>query len=131
MNSQAVIAIATVLLLGWQASQAADQQGRFNVLGLGTHSCGEFVEAANPDEEASRPWTDYNLYTAYTSGYLTGYNEFVEGTLDIRGQKKMLEIMAKIQAFCAEHPDQDFHTGLIEVVAELEPYRKRGLDGGL
>lgn len=131
MNTHAVIAISTLFLLSWQASEAANQAGRFNVLGLGTHSCEDFVEAANPDEDAANPWTKYNLYTAYATGYLTGYNQLVDDTVDIVGQQRILEIMGMIQAFCAEYPGADFHDGLSQVVKKLEPYRRRGLDDRL
>jgi hypothetical protein len=119
--------IASLLLMSWQVCQGDSEQGRFNVLGPGTDSCENFVNAANPGDVA-RPWTEYNLFTAYVTGYLTGYNEFIDNTLDIRGQKKTLEIMVMIEDFCREHPASDFHDGLSHVVETLEPYRTRNIE---
>jgi len=119
--------VAQLPFIQWQNAQAADAQGVFNVLGPGTDTCEEFVDAASPDD-GDAPWTRYNLYTAYATGYLTGYNEFVDGTVDIRGQRRMLEIMGMIQVYCEEHPSTDLHAGLAQVVETLEPYRQRDPD---
>jgi hypothetical protein len=126
--SIAALLVITLTGIQWHNAQAADAQGVFNVLGPGTDTCKDFVDAAHPDDGGDAPWTRYNLYTAYATGYLTGYNEFVDGTVDIRGQRKMLEIMGMIETFCDEHPSADLHAGLVQVVEQLEPYRKRGPD---
>lgn len=119
----------SVWLLGflWFATSvayAADIQGRFHVLGLGTDRCDEFV-ASIDQEGTSDPWSRFNLYTAYATGYLTSYNQLVEDTVDIKGTRKMLEIMEMIETFCDENPLQDFHAGLMHAVSELRPYRER------
>jgi hypothetical protein len=122
MKAQPVI-LASVLVAS-PICEAADDEGRFNVLGPGTDSCEDLLQAANPGDDPS-PWTDYNIYTAYAAGYLTGYNEFVDETVDIRGQHKMLEVMAMVEEFCRDHPDADVHAGLKHAIEVLAPYRER------
>lgn len=112
------------LWLAASAAFAADIQGRFHVLGLGTDRCDEFVASVD-QEGGSDPWSRFNLYTAYASGYLTSYNQLVEDTVDIKGTRRMLEVMEMIETFCDENPLQDFHAGLVHAVSELRPYRER------
>ncbi|MDH4554791.1 hypothetical protein E8F11_06305 [Pseudomonas sp. BN417] len=103
---------------------AADSNGMFNVQGLGNHSCGKFIEAANQANNQSN-WSSWNNYASYTAGYITGLNEYLNSTHDLMRSTDMDGVMAYIEKFCRENPLEDFHDGLQALTTELYPKRKQ------
>ncbi|WP_146035990.1 hypothetical protein [Pseudomonas sp. LFM046] len=105
-------------------AHAADSKGVFNVQGIGNHSCGKFVEAANQGNNQSN-WANWNNYASYTAGYITGLNEYLNSTNDIMGGTDMPGVMAYVEKFCRDNPLKDFHESLQAVTVELYPNRKQ------
>jgi hypothetical protein len=112
------------LLLAAATGFADDNQGRYHVLGLGTDRCDEFI-ASIDQQGQENPWLRFNLYTAYATGFLSSYNQYVDDTVDIKGTRSMLEIMSKVEEHCRQHALDDFHSGLMHAIDALKPYRER------
>jgi len=118
--------LAVFLIVVPLSSFSADNEDRYRVHGLGVDDCSGFVESAEKGRVTER-WFKWNQFRFYTLGYLTGVNEFLPETYDIKESKPTttgtFEVMDMLERYCRDHPDQYFHSALVNVVKQLHPTR--------
>ncbi len=101
MNREAALAAAALLAAGLGAAvgEAADADNRFSVRGLGTTSCGEYLELRGNDAGDSEP------FAHWLTGFLTAYNWLQPETFDISAQYKSAGLLIWLDYYCGGSPE--------------------------
>ena len=83
-----------ILLMVATTTQAADEDSRYVVWGMGQDSCNSYnlARAGNQSDE----------YWNYVAGYLTAYNAFAPDTYDIAGGKNREAMLSWLDDHCAD-----------------------------
>jgi hypothetical protein len=90
-----------------------DQNGQYQVVGVGNHSCGEWTQGRfNRDE------TEY-VDMAWVQGFITAVNLAGPGSSDISKQTDPDGILAWIDNYCAKDPLKKLSSAVAELTAEL------------
>lgn len=75
---------------------AADERGRYIILGTGGHSCKTFVSDRSRNNDV--------YYLMWLAGYLTRYNAATPGAYDILGDTQIDRAMMWLENYCKQHP---------------------------
>jgi hypothetical protein len=92
-------------------AQAADDRGRYIVLGTGGRSCRTFVSDRSRNNDV--------YYLMWLAGYLTRYNTSTPGAYDILGDRSIDKAMMWLEGYCKEHPFQSFDSAASALVINL------------
>ena len=111
MKRAALTAILALLLP--TAAHAADAQGHYNSLGLGTLSCGKWTE----DRQAKNGLADAEF--AWVTGYLTAFNRMMALDGNVSSQTDSAGMEAWIDGYCQAHPLDDLETATAALIKEL------------
>ncbi len=98
-------------------SMAASSSGDFALKGYGQQSCSDFLAAR---ETAN---TEYLRFGSWMLGYLSGYNQFVEDTLDIAPWQSADFLAAVVANICRADPDLTFFAAINQMTTALAPQR--------
>lgn len=106
-------------------AQSADPWGKYT--DYGTPTCKAYLEAvtrvrARKDDDPV-DW-QYVRSLGWIAGYLTSYNMNVPDTYDIVGDRLPMQQIA-LEAYCMEHPDDNFAQLMGTRVRELYLMRRR------
>src|SRR5437016_2491205 len=92
------------LIIGWCASaSASDETGEYQVMGMGSRSCGWFVSAHDTDE-----WRFEIMQ--WILGYLTAFNVITPNTYSIQGNADTKGLELWISNYCQAHPLESIAT---------------------
>jgi hypothetical protein len=114
-----ILILLSALVFSGQ-SFAADENGRYAATGLGTSSCGKYLEEMGGEDSMSQLF-----YISYTAGYVTGVNFGLGDTWNITASTDSAGIDAFLLRFCTENPLKYYTTALEALMAELYPNRKK------
>ena len=107
--------ICAGLSLTSSPGQGADGQGNFAVKGSGSATCQSYFTARESRDPA------YLAFRSWINGYLTAYNQLVQGTYDIADGTDLEQMAAQLDQFCRQNPTQNFVTA---VTAMTTVYRE-------
>ena len=107
-------------LAGAGPCAAADPEGLFSVDGVGTSRCSVFLEATQAKDAAKA-----QLFSSWASGLISGINLYAPDTYDLTPWQTEALIGAKLAAYCAANPDEQFANAVLKLVAVLSPERLR------
>lgn len=114
----ATISLYTIAITLPAVGFTATKEGKFTILGYGAHSCGKFINAANEGNNQGK-WGDWNKYTLYAQGYITGINELLNNTRNILGNTDMEGTMGAVENYCRKNPTKSFYRALSYTLNEL------------
>ena len=90
-----ILATAALSLALAGAASAADDQGRYQVLGLGALTCADYIDA--PAEAA-------DIVGVWVQGYATALNQVVAGVKDVTAGHSDAEIAQSLWNVCKANP---------------------------
>ncbi len=104
INRQGTLgAVVPFLLIALTANDAgsADANRQFSVRGLGTHTCGEYLEARNQEKETAE-------YADWLTGFFTAYNWLEPDTYDIApsSRYKQAGLLNFVDLYCGNNPEK-------------------------
>ena len=102
------------ILLFVAPARAYDAQGNFQNLGFGTKSCGEIVADFKANERSQL--SD----SIWVAGFLTAYNYYVHGRLDISRGVDVASRDLWINNYCTAHPLKKLVDAAAAFVTELK-----------
>ncbi len=102
-----------VALLGAGPVRAADAEGAFTVLSVGTRGCDRYVEAY-----AERAW-DKLLHSAWVAGYLTALNQHVSPRANISATMNAASRDRWLLDFCQRHAQSTIAEAAAALATEL------------
>lgn len=109
--------LALVLAMAWASNGfAADGNGKYQMAGYGTRSCGQYVHDRRSGAEVALNWSDW------MGGYLTAANSLTPNTWsyipsDLEG------VMVWLDSFCQAHPQSVFGVAAATALEEFYPGR--------
>jgi hypothetical protein len=109
---------AALLAVSSITAMASDQLGRYVVHGMGTESCGSFVQARRQPDN----WSGYGTWL---TGYLTSVNVYTEDTYDISGTTDLEGIKLWVENYCQKNPLENISTAAEAAVDALTANRHR------
>lgn len=95
-----LIIIFIVSIIWLNPTFAADDNGRFVVLGLGSESCGTYITERRQGND--------NPYRGWVTGYLSAYNESLKNTYNLLGKSDMEGVMLWLENYCSKNPLNSF-----------------------
>lgn len=98
-------------------SGAADDRGSSFVYGIGSSSCGTFVNAVN--KSGSYAEDDRHAMMSWAQGYLTHYNRVTPNVYDITSSRDAAAIQLWLFNYCQQHPLAQFGTAVDALIIEL------------
>ncbi len=103
---------------------AGDKNGYFqSVIGKDERTCGSYVLAR--DEGRRGSFEKQNNFATWLAGYLTGYNQLMPDTYDIKGNSDMNSLLLWLENYCKKNPLEDFISAVDMLVNELHPKRHK------
>jgi hypothetical protein len=97
---------AAFVLPGWRA-EAADKDGRYQMLGLGARSCGQWTADKHPSNVQDR------LYfgdASWLLGYITAFNLLRWHGGNVASETDAVGMAAWVDNYCAANPTKDIAT---------------------
>jgi hypothetical protein len=111
-------ALLVCFLFGLSGPANADANGAYRNYGLGTKSCGAFVEA----KDSLKPG-DIHAMLSWAQGYLTAYNYYLTGTYSIMGNTDAAGVEVWLYNYCKAHPLENWAGAVDSLVDALRPNR--------
>jgi hypothetical protein len=93
---------------------ASDKHGAYMVMGVGTKSCGSWLQ-----DRQERSFAELND-RAWISGYVTAYNEYVWPKQDVVQGTDTDGLAAWIDNYCTAHPLSDLSHAAEALIIELK-----------
>jgi hypothetical protein len=115
MKQKWLVLLATVLALPGLCQARPNQEGAYEVLGVGTLSCEVWTK-----ERADRSDERHFINSAWVQGYLTAANVFGDGPSHLAQGIDADGIMAWIDRYCAQHPAEALTVAAKALVDELK-----------
>ncbi len=110
-----ILATAALSLALAGAASAADDQGRYQVLGLGALTCADYIDA--PAEAA-------DIVGVWVQGYATALNQVVSGVKDVTAGHSDAEIAQSLWNVCKANPKLMMADATRDVIVKMS-----GIDG--
>lgn len=122
--SRALLALFFVVLAA--QAQAEDRAGRYEVLGLGTKTCSDYLVQRNPNAyermyenplnhgSTAEP-LDAQLdreYLSWMYGYLSAFDQWVRDTYSVRAGVSVEDLRNWVTQYCLAHRDAQFHSAV-------------------
>ncbi|MGE0421764.1 MAG: HdeA/HdeB family chaperone [Reyranellaceae bacterium] len=111
-----ILALVALAVSIGAAAQAADPNGRFNILGAGSRKCGEYAGATPQQKTYVETWM---------AGYISALNRLTPDTWHITGETSVDKVNAMIAQYCSENPDIHIGIAIHRVLERLHPNRIR------
>tara|TARA_R110000868_G_scaffold196613_3_gene442583 strand:+ start:637 stop:978 length:342 start_codon:yes stop_codon:yes gene_type:complete len=108
------IIIAALLTCLVTPALAAGAQGQYNVKGIGNYSCGKWT--AERKDKSLKGTT----YVTWITGYLTSYNNFTPGVVDISKGTDVAGLSAWVDNYCGANPLNDIADASNALVQHLK-----------
>lgn len=107
------------------ATHASDSDGHWLMYGIGSKSCGTFLQAednfkSSADEAAL---ADRYAFMSWAEGYLSYYNHYANDLYDIAGATDPSGIERWLYNYCQQNPLAAFPNAIDALVIELYPNR--------
>jgi hypothetical protein len=115
------VSLAITLLAG--ASYGNDEHGLFRVRGIGSSSCGKYVEAIDHSEASVKAENDRYAFLSWVGGYLSRYNKQNEDVYDIFGYTDMPAVQLWLYNYCRRNPLNAFDEAADALILALYPSR--------
>ena len=109
-----LVLLATLITLPVLCQARPNQEGVYEVLGVGTLSCEVWTK-----DRADRTSENHFINSAWVQGYLTAVNVFGDGPSHIAKGTDAEGIMAWIDNYCAQHPGDSLTVAAKALVNEL------------
>lgn len=113
MRSLAFVLLAVIIGGG---AQAADTNGKYNIVGAGARKCQEYAGATDQQKIYVETWM---------AGYITAMNRTTSDTWHISGETAIDKVNAMLAQFCASNPDIHIGIAIHRVLERLHPDRTR------
>lgn len=112
-------AAGAALLMATGPAGALDRNQQFRTLGVGAVPCSRYTEVRAAD--SPNAWAAFAVWAA---GFLTAHNLLSRDTYDYLGPTTPEQLMASLDGYCAEMPQQPFVFALLRYIGEeLAPRR--------
>lgn len=98
-------------------SFSADSKGKFAVKGAGSHTCSDFIQAANEKS------TNYYLYGGWLEGFISSYNQFQSNNFDITPWQTTELMLVLLKRHCTKNTEVRFLTAVNTLIKTLFPIR--------
>jgi hypothetical protein len=108
--------MCAAILLGSRAI-AADDTGAFAIKGAGALNCQTFVA------ERAKQSNLYYMIGGWLDGYLSGVNQYQEGTYDATSYESPELLLLIMQNHCADNPDDLLFSVVSSLIGTLAPDR--------
>ena len=109
-----LVLLATLITLPVLCQARPNQEGAYEVLGVGTLSCEVWTK-----DRAERAGDRHFINGAWVQGYLTAVNVFGDGPSHIAKGTDADGIMAWIDSYCAQRPAESLTVAAKALVDEL------------
>jgi hypothetical protein len=109
-----LIVLATLISLPVLCQARPNQEGAYEVLGVGTLSCETWSK-----DRADRASERHFIYGAWVQGYITAVNVFGEGASHLAKGIDDEGIMSWIDNYCSKHPTDSLTVAAKALVDEL------------
>jgi hypothetical protein len=121
MGPLLLVALVLALVAPTFGSGAADDRGQSHLRGIGSSSCGTFVNAVNK----SGPYAEDDRHgmMSWALGYLTHYNLVTPNVYDIMSGRDAAAIQLWLFNYCQQHPLDQFAIAVDALIIELYPTR--------
>lgn len=110
-------AMLVALLLGATLAEAADANRRFNVRGLGTTPCSDYLDVRTGNGGRSESFVHWFM------GFITAYNWLQPDTFDISTQYNSTGLLIWLDYYCKENPESRINDAALAFVRVV--YDKR------
>jgi hypothetical protein len=98
------------------AVQAADNGGRYFIVGAGSRTCQEYTQATPAQRLSAETWL---------AGYITAVNRLTPDTYHVGGETSVDKVNAMIAQYCASNGDVALGIAIHRVLERLYPQRIR------
>jgi len=119
-----LVLLATLITLPVLCQARPNQEGAYEVLGVGTLSCEVWTK-----DRTDRSSESHFINGAWVQGYLTAVNVFGDGPSHIAKGTDADGIMAWIDSYCAQHPAESLTVAAKALVLAILVWTKRGDTG--
>jgi hypothetical protein len=96
---------------------SADSKGKFAVKGAGSHTCSDFIQAAETKS------TDYYLYGGWLEGFISSYNQFQPNNFDITPWQTTELMLVLLKRHCKNNTNLRFLSATNSLIKTLFPIR--------
>ena len=118
MKSVVIGVVGWMVMLGSSAmAQAADDQGRFGIKGVGGLSCSRYLEAFQSKDEG------YLMHLGWFGGYLTGVNQRMEDTFDLLPWQSVGLVSYAVADICRQAPQASVLQAMQAVIRGVKAER--------
>jgi hypothetical protein len=100
--------LVAALLCG--TAQAADKDGKFQVMGAGVLTCQKYLDANDADKKLAEMWW---------TGYLTAVNRLTDDTWSAAGRDPNGRVNDAIQKQCKDHPAELYAIAAHDAIKSL------------
>jgi hypothetical protein len=101
--------LTAALLCG--TAQAADKDGKFQVMGAGAIACQKYLDATDV--------ADKKLAEMWWTGYLTALNRLTDDTWSASGKDPNARVNDAIQKQCKDHPTELYAIAVHDAIQSL------------
>jgi len=115
-----LVAIGLICSLGGSSAWAADRHGDYMVRGVGTSSCGHWVQSHLLTDQGA---TAFQL-DAWVTGFVTAFNAYKSDRKDVAEGIDTDGLLAWIDSYCAAHPLTDLSGATVALVDELQTHQR-------
>ena len=111
------IFIGSILCVIALSLSAQDNDGHYNIMGLGNNTCSAFVYE----------YADHGAYyLSWLAGYMTAYNYTQEDTYSIFSDSKdVMQIETWLLDYCKFNPDQTYEQAAKSLIRNMQYFRIR------
>jgi hypothetical protein len=93
--------------------QAADEENRFAIKGIGLSTCASFVEARKAQSH------QYFQFGGWMNGYLSATNRYEKNTFDVVSWQSTGVLAASLAGFCERNPEVQFVRAVVFLINTL------------
>ena len=108
--------VILAVALATSSALAADQNGRFYMMGAGAVSCKQYSDATDEQKVSAQTWM---------VGYISALNRTTADTWHIAGETKPEAIFSMIAKHCMDNPETALGIATHKVIDQLQPKRTR------
>jgi hypothetical protein len=116
------VGLAALVMMIWMAGgvgEAADADRRFNVRGLGTTACGQYLDIRSGRAVDSEP------FAHWFTGFLSAYNWLQPDTFDISWEYQSHGLLIWLDYYCRGNPENRVIDGAMAFVHAVYDRRMR------
>lgn len=120
MNKTIISALLATASCYYAATvNAADENGRYWIYGVGRQTCQSYLAARKAGGIAE------TSYKNWISGYLTSTNQSSEDTYNLLGNTDFQGAMVWLDNYCLKNSDNTIYMGMANLAAVMYPNRRK------